>query len=272
MATDTRFEPRSSDIFLLPQAGTTWLKALALTTVNRAEHTPCNPDNPLRHHNPHDCVEFLEVPLARSVDKGDVFMTVPSPCVIATHMPYSILPGHNTAESSGGRIVYIRRNPKDAFVSTWLFAKKMEAATAVKKSMPPRPYTSEEVVGYWEESQRRPEKVFFLRYEEMLLDPAGNVRKLAEFMRCAFSAEEEAAGMVPHIVELCSLDVLKNMEVNKNGAQEYVQNESFFRKGVAGHWSNHMTPAMAARLDKIVEDALQGSGFTFTVGESDSPG
>ena len=42
------------------------------------------------------------------------------------------------------------------------------------------------------------------------------------------------------------------------------KNESFFRKGVAGDWSNHMTPEMAQRLDKVVEDALQGTGFAFS--------
>jgi hypothetical protein len=29
-----------------------------------------------------------------------------------------------------------------------------------------------------------------------------------------------------------------------------------------------MTPAMAERLDKIVEDALQGTGFTFAPAQS----
>jgi hypothetical protein len=43
-----------------------------------------------------------------------------------------------------------------------------------------------------------------------------------------------------------------------------VKNESYFRKGVVGDWRNHMTPDMAQRLDKVVEEALQGTGFTFT--------
>ncbi|CAM0954270.1 unnamed protein product [Alopecurus aequalis] len=103
----------------------------------------------------------------------------------------------------------------------------------------------------------------------MLGDPVSNVRKLAEFMGCPFSDDEETAGVVQDIVEICSIDSLKNMEVNKSGSQGIsgsrgtFGNEAFFRKGAAGDWSNHITPAMAARLDKIVEQALQGSGFMF---------
>uniref|UniRef100_A0ACD5T7Z0 Uncharacterized protein n=1 Tax=Avena sativa TaxID=4498 RepID=A0ACD5T7Z0_AVESA len=287
-----RFSPRPSDVFLasFPKSGTTWLKALAFATVHRAEHPPRAHDHPLRRRNPHDCVNYLELTFARSADvHGDVFAGIPSPRVLATHVPYSLLPARIAAEDgSGGRIVYICRDPKDALVSLWFFTEKKHAATGAAEAnagKPPKPYTIEEalelfcdgraiygpqwhhVAGYWEASRRRPEKVLFLRYEEMLREPVENVRKLAEFMGCAFTDDEVATGMVKDIVELCSIDALKNLEVNKSGTQKYVKNELFFRKGVAGDWSNHMTPAMGERLDKIVEEALQGSGFAFAVAE-----
>nr|BAJ87462.1 predicted protein [Hordeum vulgare subsp. vulgare] len=278
------FGPRPSDVFLasFPKSGTTWLKALAFATLHRADHPTHSLDHPLRRRNPHDCVEFLEGLFALSppaIKGGDVFAAHPSPRVIATHIPYSLLPERVTAEGAGCKLVYVCRDPKDALVSMWVFAKKMAAAD--EDGSPRDAFTIEDafelfcdgrfpggpqwahVSGYWEASRRRPEKVLFLRYEEMLLDPVGKVRKLAEFMGCAFSEDEEAAGVGKDIVELCSIDALRNMEVNKNGTQKYAKNEDYFRKGVAGDWSNHMKPAMAARLDKIVEDALQGSGFTF---------
>ncbi|XP_037474316.1 cytosolic sulfotransferase 5-like [Triticum dicoccoides] len=290
-AARARFEARPSDVLLasFPKSGTTWLKALAIATLHRADHPPRSLDHPLRRRNPHDCVEYLEEAFASSAAEdsdGDVLAALPSPRLLATHVPYthgvkSVLnPKSVTTEGTGCKIVYVCQDPKDVLVSKWLFTKKRLAFAAVGDN-PPKPYTIDEmfelfcdgrctcgpqwhhVLGYWEASRRQPEKVLFLRYEEMLRDPVGNVRKLAEFMGCAFSGKEEAAGVAEDVVELCSMDTLKNMEVNKNGTQNSVKNEAFFRKGVAGDWSNHMTPEMAARLDKIVEDALQGSGFTF---------
>uniref|UniRef100_J3N8E4 Sulfotransferase n=2 Tax=Oryza brachyantha TaxID=4533 RepID=J3N8E4_ORYBR len=49
-----------------------------------------------------------------------------------------------------------------------------------------------------------------------------------------------------------------------------ISNDFFFRKGVAGDWSNHLSPEMAARLDAVVEDALRGTGFTFAAGGDSS--
>jgi hypothetical protein len=115
-AAHTRFKPRPSDVLLasFPKSGTTWLKALAFAILNRVEHPPRHPDHPLRRRNPHDCVKYLE-----SGDHGDLFAGLPSPRLLATHIPYTLLPARITAaeDGSGGRIVYICRDPKDALVS-----------------------------------------------------------------------------------------------------------------------------------------------------------
>ncbi|ONM34578.1 Cytosolic sulfotransferase 17 [Zea mays] len=273
------FEPRPTDVFLasFPKSGTTWLKALAFATLKRSTHPPFDDDHPLRHCNPHDCVRFLELDFNQQKDELEA---LPSPRVLATHLPYSLLPGSITGdgERSGCRIVYVCREPKDVLVSSWLFTRKAAPACGVDA----RSFTIQEalelfcdgrclggpqwnhVLHYWKESVRRPDRVLFLRYEEVLIEPEAHVRKLANFMGCGFSEEEEERGVVSAIVELCSLGKLRDMEVNRNGSTLLgIKNESFFRKGVVGDWSKHMTQEMAQRLDKVVEDALQGTGFTF---------
>lgn len=280
-AVHARFTPRPSDTVLasVPKSGTTWLKALAFAALNRAALPPSSDHHPLRRSNPHDLVRFLDVDfaLAKSVDElGDEIEAIPSPRLHATHLPLSLLP-ERVREVC--RIVSICRDPKDTLVSSWLFTKKAAPAFGGDAAA----FTLEQaydlfcegrciggpqwnhVREYWHESLRKPDKVLFLRYEEMLREPHGNVKKLAKFMGCQFSDEEEETGVLDAVVDLCSLDTLKNMKVNQSGSGNSlpVDNANFFRKGVAGDWRNHMTPEMAQRMDKIVEDALQGSGFTF---------
>ncbi|KAG2603356.1 cytosolic sulfotransferase 5-like [Panicum virgatum] len=296
-AAHARFKPRPDDVFLasFPKSGTTWLKALTFATLNRAHHPPSDPDHPLRLQSPHDCVSFFELPLALAAassngggggdreEEEEAFAALPSPRVLATHLPYHLLPERITAESSGCRVVYVCRDSKDAFVSAWVFTKKTAAAKAAAgEAPPPPPYPLESafelfcdgrsvggpqwlhVLGYWEASLRRPDRVLFLQYEDMLRDPASSVRKLAEFLRCPFSGEEEAAGAVGAVVELCSLGSLQGSKGNRSGKTKdmSIDNGLFFRKGEAGDWRNHLSPEMAARLDQIVGEALQGSGLT----------
>ncbi|KAJ1272850.1 hypothetical protein BS78_06G234000 [Paspalum vaginatum] len=284
--------PAPADILLasLPKSGTTWLKALAFATARRSLHSPFDGvHHPLlSSSSPHACVKFIETLRFLEDDGTD---TEPRPRLMSTHLPYSLLPRRARAGGSGSgsgcRIVYIARDPKDTLVSLWHFdagvkwssqAEGGTAAAALEFEEAFELYCRgicgfgphwEHAREYWEASKRTPGSVLFLRYEEMLQDPAGNLRKMAQFMGCPFSAEEEDAGVVRAILELCSLDKQRNLAVNKTGAYKLysggftIENRFFFRKGVVGDWRNHMTPEMAARLDGVAEEALEGSGFTF---------
>ena len=288
-AIHARLRPRPSDVFLasFPKSGTTWLKALAFATAHRATHPPSDAGHPLRRMNPHECVQFMEMDPELRRDTGSLleeFEQLASPRVLATHLPYCLLPESITAGegAAASRVVYVCRNPKDAFISGLFFVKKVSSAYGAGASAGARALNLEEafelfcegrvfagpqwrhVLQYWEASMRRPKQVLFLEYERMLRDPEATVKKLAEFMGCGFSKEEEEGGVVDEIVKLCSLKELKNMEVNRSGGnQAGVRNDAYFRKGSSGDWRNHLTPELARRLDKIVEEALQGSGFAF---------
>jgi hypothetical protein len=292
-ALHARFKPRTTDVLLtsFPKSGTTWLKALAFSALNRAAHSPSSGaggQHPLHRSSPHDLVSFLEG-ATHYGGEDELHGELPSPRLLATHLPYSLLPHGITAEGGSGsdcKIVYVCRDPKDTLISFWHFYQKIIAAMQPDLhhagSSPRSMQTFEEAfehfcegrvisgpqwrhaLEFWEASCRRPDQVLFLRYEDMLRDPAGNLRTLSAFLGSPFSPEEEAAGVVSAVVDLCSLGKLKGLEVNRSGTTLHgIKNEAFFRNGVVGDWRSSMTPAMAARLDGIVEAALKGSRLTF---------
>ncbi|CAL5067452.1 unnamed protein product [Urochloa decumbens] len=221
------FAPRRGDVVLAsaPKCGTTWLKALAFATMARGVHPPGagNPGHPLRRANPHDCVPFMEKLFAAGGGGigSRVMDALPSPRLMATHMHHSLLPA-SIAENPDCKIVYICRDPKDMLVSMWHFSRKirpdLEFSDLFKAACEGRCLsgpTWDHVLGYWNASKASPERVLFLRYEEMLRDPVGNVIELARFLGRPFSPAEEAAGVAMDVVRLCSFEKMKDLEVNR---------------------------------------------------------
>ena len=76
------------------------------------------------------------------------------------------------------------------------------------------------VLGYRRMSRERPQKVLFLKYEDLKEDIISDLKRLAHFLGVPFSEEEERQGMIEEIAKLYSLDSLKNLEVNVNGKQQ----------------------------------------------------
>ncbi|XBI42338.1 hypothetical protein VPH35_126681 [Triticum aestivum] len=225
-AFNDQFEPAPGDVLLVtcPKSGTTWLKSLAFTTVHRAAHPPSSADHPLLGRNSHGCVRFLE-----GIFFGRSVDEARDVLAAACPSPPRLLATH----------------------CHWAYSQLPECVTGSCRIV----YIC-----------REPKDVLVSWYEEMLRDPPGNVRRLARFLGCPFTAEEEDAGVVGAILELCSLEKLRNLGMNRKGTpgMSTVSNDVFFRKGVVGDWRSHMTPAMAATLDDIVNDALRGTGFSFT--------
>ncbi|XP_052165872.1 cytosolic sulfotransferase 1-like [Oryza glaberrima] len=266
--------PRADgDVLLasLPKSGTTWLKALAFAVMARAAHPPASPDHPLRRLNPHDCVPLIDRLFAAGRDA--VLDELPSPRLMCTHMPLSLLPATVADGSSGCKIIYICRDQKDALVSMWHFLKRNGLQNLSLQEV----YESfcegtcfggpvwNHILEYWRASKANPSRVLFLRYEQLLQDPTDSIRELAEFVGQPFTSSEEEAGVVTEIVELCSMENLVSQKANKEGSQGVFikfSHDSYFRKGVAGDWMIHMTPEMGKHLDAILRDKFDGSGLT----------
>lgn len=131
------------------------------------------------------------------------------------------------------------------------------------------------VLGYWKASLENPDRVLFLVYEDMKKDAVSVAKRLAEFMGCAFTSEEEEKGLVQEIVDFCSFENLRDLKISQSGAGAYsenspfvIQNNTFYRKGKSGDWRNYFSEEMGARLDRIVEEKMSGSGYSFLKSKS----
>ncbi|KAJ3706873.1 hypothetical protein LUZ61_010578 [Rhynchospora tenuis] len=269
------FKAQPSDIILatMMKSGTTWLKAIIFSVVKRHQYTSAQKKHPLLDSNSHDCFPFLHSIYEKNNQNQLDFM--PSPRLLAVHMPFSHLPA--SIAESGCKLVYLCRNPKDAFVSLRHYLDKIkpigsemtpvdEAFDLFCQGVFPFGPIWDQMLEYRRESIKSPDKVLFLKYEDLKEDLAENIIKLAEFLSCPFSAEEVKRGVVEEIIQLCDFETMKNVKANQegeHGAFVRFKNSAFFRKGKIGDWKDHITPDMAKRMDKIIEQKLHGSGLVF---------
>ncbi|KAK4484871.1 hypothetical protein RD792_007471 [Penstemon davidsonii] len=266
------FKPIPSDVILasFPKTGTTWLKSLLYSIVNRPSI------HRLAMEHPHELVPFLEVQLYASSREPLTITSSSKPRrIFATHIPYQLMA--KTFDSSECKVVYVTRNPKDTLISTWHFMNKWEKAKEEPWSLdeaaekfcrgvvPCGPYY-DHVMGYKKLSIERPNNVFFLTFEELIYDTKSHVKKLGEFLGCPFGDNEEE--QVEEIVRNCSFEVLSNLEVNKSEESPSwfkLPYNSFFRKGKVGDHKNYLSAETIGRIDEITKEKFHSSGFMYGI-------
>nr|WGG89256.1 SOT5 [Ilex asprella] len=273
------FKPLPTDIILasFPKTGTTWLKSLLYSIVHRSSKES------LTMTHPQELIPSLESelygpqkPNSSHIPTAEIPKT--GTRIFSTHICYQVLA--DTINSSECKVVYVTRNPKDTLISFWHFMKavpifekepwELEVATEkfCRGVVPYGPFY-EHVLDYWKVSSERPQKVLFLTYEELKKDTKAQVKKLAEFLGFSFEGDAEKVDEeVEEIVNNCSIETLKNREVNKSsdlpnwGPLAY---NSYFRKGKVGDHKNHLKPEMIERIDAITLEKFHGSGLMFGI-------
>ncbi|KAL9234315.1 hypothetical protein vseg_009199 [Gypsophila vaccaria] len=283
LAFQRHFQARDTDLIVasFPKTGTTWLKSLLFSVINREKYDVKH--TPLLSSHPHELVYRLEVDVygnAFDYPKPQHLDDLPSPRLLHTHLSYTLLT--ESIKSSGCRVVYISRNPMDTLVSQWYFItsalKKIEGddfkyvsfeefvENFIQGKVVHGPFF-EHVVEYWKESIENPNKVLFLKYEDLKNDPTHELKKLAQFVGVPFTPKEESEGVIKDIIELCSIGSLKEMEVNKSGFfNKYYEKNSYFRKGEVGGWTQYFTPPMVERIKSIMSEKFESVGLSFNLG------
>nr|GMD75412.1 cytosolic sulfotransferase 12-like [Ipomoea batatas] len=274
------FQAQNSDVILCtpPKSGTTWLNALIFSLITRKHYFPQLETHPLLTKNPQDLIPNMELSYARRQNSPPDFPTMNNGLMrlMSTHLPLELLP--KSVGESKCKLIYLCRNPKDTFVSFWHFMNKLRGELRGLGEMPfPEAFDKycrgashygpfwDHMLGYWKESLENPSQVLFLKYEEIKEEPDVHLRRMAAFLECPFSEEEEECGVVGGISRLCSFESLSSLEVKKTGKSydRPAGNNVFFRKGKVGDWRNHLTDEMATKLDQIVEEKFKGTGLKF---------
>ncbi|XP_012089665.1 cytosolic sulfotransferase 5-like [Jatropha curcas] len=244
--------------------GSTWLRALCFSIMNAKPNEEEEKDT-LAETPPDSYVRNLEAQVYLKGHCPPDLSNMPSPGLFHSHLAYNSLPA--SIKNSNCKMVYITRNPKDTLVSMWHFFNSTR--TSEQESYPfdkafdsfcqgivPGGPFFEHVLQYWHESLRRPDKILFLKYEELQNDPKEQVRKLASFLGRPFAKEEE----IDKVLGRCNFLRLKNLEINQKGTSSMLNlpHGAFFRRGVTGDWKNYLTAEMSEKLDQITRTKLLG--------------
>jgi hypothetical protein len=93
----------------------------------------------------------------------------------------------------------------------------------------------------WTEQQAIPVKV--LRYEDMLARPLETFSEAVAFIRLEYTREQ-----IQSALDRSSFDRLKQQENEKGFSERNAKSGSFFRKGVAGDWKNHLNDSQVQQI------------------------
>ncbi|KAH0884221.1 hypothetical protein HID58_060317 [Brassica napus] len=243
------FQPQDTDIILAsyPKSGTTWLKALTVALMERPKNNSYSSDDehPLLYDNPHGIVPCLEMDVYHESSSPNLAKFSAPRRLFSTHMPLHAM--EEAHKHSACKIVGILESLFESFCNGTIYY---------------GPFW-EHLLSYWRATLEEPKHVLFMRYEELKAEPRHQIKRLAEFLGCPFTKQEEESGVVDKILDLCSLRNLSSLEVNKTGSRNDVDHKDYFRKGEVGDSKNYLTPEMEYKIDMIIQEKLQGSGLKF---------
>lgn len=191
------FKIRPDDIWLVGffKSGTTWVHNIAWKLRNNL-----NFSSSVGYSD-----YVLEMPTYQSAHNEthfDDLDKLPSPRIIKSHLPLYLLP--KDLWTVRPKIIYTARNPKDIAVSLFHFANAIRGTNLPKEhfydlslnEMALLSPIHAHVLSFWE--LRNSDHVLFSKYEDLLADPFGNVKRISEFLKRS-STDQEIEDLVDHV-------------------------------------------------------------------------
>jgi estrone sulfotransferase len=214
------------DLFLVsyPKSGNTWMRFLLANLL--CDERDGTDGEPIDFHTAVRYVPEYEL-------HADEVNSAPRP---------RILKSHTTYDARLPRVVYIVRDPRDAYVSYYHYMRKRltkdtDFSSFIRMDGLHPCHWHEHVAGWID----RP-NVLVIRYEDMLADTAAQVRRLVAYRGGRSFTQEQIA----HAVVRSSFSQMKQIERRYGrpfqNEQQRRRSTPFMRTGRAGAWTEHFTP------------------------------
>ncbi len=245
------YQPDENDVLVCTytKSGTNWMLQIIYQIVHQGAGS---------FHHIYDVVPWPDsLPLV-TIPLED---KVPSPTgkrVIKTHLAEAAVP-----YSQEARYIYIIRDPKDVFVSSYHFAKDVALGPlmpSVKSWLetflsPDFMFNdwAEHVAGYWQ--QRHRDNLLILTFEEMKADHAGCVCKVADFIGVSLSD-----GVFESVLEQSSFRYMQNIDHKFYPGPVLPTAPAtgrVMRRGQSGTSGDLLSPQQQHRIDTYFKNRLQ---------------
>lgn len=258
------FEIKPDDVFVIsyPKSGTTWTEEILSLIYNDGDVKKVENKSLISR------VEHLEV--GRPFGHLCHLKKRKSPRLMATHLPYRLLP--KELREAKCKVIYVARNPKDNAVSYYHYHRMCAFLGNYKGSWERflhhymeghLVYGSwfDHILPYWKFHLSHPDKVLFISFEELKMDLSGMIRQIAEFVGHPLTAEA-----VDRITSHCTFEKMRsnsmvNREVLPLSDLFDMSKSKFMRKGIIGDWKNHFTEEENEEFDKLYKEKMKGSGL-----------
>lgn len=249
---DLKLGPDAVILATFPRSGTHWVYEIAHMLLNKKAHYATKSREAV----------FLE-------GLQDLGPLQSYNQIVSTHLPFRWLPKQHL--ETGGKIIYVIRNPKDVAVSLYKF---MDSCNSLLEETFEEfffgYFLKEEVMyGGWfdynkafiRESEVRKDQIIMLQYEKLQRNTKEELKRLAEFLDV-----KDADPLLQDIAEKCSFNSLKTAEksAQKDETMSDIMNSihlkknpTVYRQGKVGDWKNHFTVAMNETFDKAYTDNMK---------------